>query len=100
MCALLYSNFELGGDYSIALAPYPFYQGPVGAGKSWFANKLVDQSQGSWVRANQDDLGSRDEVARVAREALLAGHSALIDRTNFDVSQRSHWFNLAREVCY
>ena len=66
-------------------------------------------------RCNQDDLGSRHYVERLARESLNGGFSVCIDRTNFDIAwvtlktvtgriltrdenrQRSHWIRIARE---
>lgn len=35
-------------------------------------------------RCNQDDLGTRVKVEKTVREALAAGQSVCIDRTNID----------------
>ena len=69
--------------------------GSVGSGKSYFAERLVAASRGAWVRANQDDLGSRGAVAERAKNALRAGQSVVIDRTNIDIAQRQTWLELA-----
>ncbi|KAL1746814.1 hypothetical protein HDZ31DRAFT_80953 [Schizophyllum fasciatum] len=50
-----------------------------------------------FVRANQDDLGDRREVERVARDALGRGLSVCIDRQNFDARQRATWIDIAGE---
>lgn len=46
--------------------------------------KALEENIPLFKRCNQDDLGSRQAVERVARQALRSGLSACIDRTNFD----------------
>jgi hypothetical protein len=69
--------------------------GLVGCGKSTFAGRLQDASQGRWFRANQDDLGSRNAVLDRASAALAKGQHVIIDRTNVDLGQRATWLDLA-----
>jgi predicted kinase len=46
---------------------------------------------------SQDELKRRDNCLRVASEALRAGSSALIDRTNISIIQRAFFLDLARD---
>ena len=55
-------------------------------------------AQRVWVRVNQDELGTRRRCEDAARDALLAGHSVIVDRTNINPEQRAHWFRVAGEV--
>ncbi|KAL7425040.1 hypothetical protein Q5752_000728 [Cryptotrichosporon argae] len=50
-----------------------------------------------WVRASQDDAPSRrrQECEAVVRAALEAGHNVVVDRVDFDSSQRAHFVSLA-----
>jgi len=70
--------------------------GLVASGKSTFAEALQEHLP-RFRRCNQDDLGNRREVERVARQSLQQGLSVCIDRTNFNAQQRNTWFNIARE---
>lgn len=70
--------------------------GVVGSGKSTFAEAL-QAHEPHFVRANQDDLGDRWEVERLARDALRRGLSVCIDRQNFDARQRATWIEIAGE---
>ena len=47
-----------------------------------------------WVRINQDSLGSRRACEFACEQALRAGSSVIIDRTNIDVSQRATWVGM------
>ncbi|PWN49251.1 P-loop containing nucleoside triphosphate hydrolase protein [Violaceomyces palustris] len=68
--------------------------GVVGSGKSTLARSLHENFD-SWVRCNQDELGSRDAVFSRARRSLLDGKNVIIDRTNIDPPQRRTWLDLA-----
>ncbi|KAG6817529.1 hypothetical protein H0H87_007497 [Tephrocybe sp. NHM501043] len=70
--------------------------GLVGSGKSTFATQL-QQHYPQFHRCNQDDLGDRRQVERLARDCLARGLSVCIDRTNFDSAQRSYWIQIAHE---
>ncbi|RDB23824.1 hypothetical protein Hypma_009019 [Hypsizygus marmoreus] len=70
--------------------------GLVASGKSTFAEQL-QQHYPQFHRCNQDVLGDRRQVERLARETLAQGHSVCIDRTNFNAAQRSYWIKIARE---
>ncbi|KAJ7281888.1 P-loop containing nucleoside triphosphate hydrolase protein [Mycena rebaudengoi] len=70
--------------------------GLIGSGKSTFAQALEDNMP-EFKRCNQDDLGDRRQVENLARASLRTGSSVVIDRTNFDSSQRAHWIKIARE---
>jgi len=70
--------------------------GLIGSGKSTFA-KALEMHIPQFRRCNQDDLGNRRAVERLARESLSEGLSVCIDRTNVDETQRAHWINIARE---
>eukprot|EP01041_Mallomonas_annulata_P000348 gene348-620_t len=78
--------------------------GIPGCGKSTFATSLIDElnkndtfKTKSWKSYNQDVLGKRHNVYNGARAHLETRSSVIIDRCNFDVTQRSHWIKLARE---
>lgn len=64
------------------------------SGKSTVAK--IMESKG-WVRVNQDELGNRKACKRAMQEALQAGKSVVVDRCNFDKSQRQVWVELAHE---
>ena len=50
---------------------------------------------GRFVRVCQDLLKSRPKCEKATREALAAGRSAVIDRTNLDTKQREAWVAIA-----
>lgn len=64
-----------------------------GSGKSTFASILSDLGL---VVVSQDELGSRVRCERRIAEALLARKDVVVDRCNFDVSQRKHWVDYAQ----
>ncbi|KAK4705870.1 unspecific peroxygenase, partial [Phenoliferia sp. Uapishka_3] len=88
--------------------------GVVGSGKSTFAHALVDKVPG-WARVNQDDLGDRRAcedmvkmyLSQVSPPYLVScwrkadalspsqGLNVVLDRQNFDVSQRRSWLEIA-----
>ena len=70
--------------------------GIPGSGKSTFAVSLVRGKPYIYLRVNQDALGSRPACEQLAREALSGGRCPIIDRCNFDPSQRSKFINIAK----
>ncbi|KAG2070241.1 hypothetical protein BDR04DRAFT_1054574 [Suillus decipiens] len=70
--------------------------GLVASGKSTFAQAL-ERHFPQFRRCNQDELGTRQRVENLAHRTLREGLSPCIDRCNFDVIQRSHWINIARQ---
>ena len=70
--------------------------GLQGAGKSHFANMLVQGSHGLWKRVNQDELGSQTRCETVATQALSGGHHVIIDRTNISRKARMPWVAMAQ----
>ncbi|CAB1110131.1 unnamed protein product [Ectocarpus sp. CCAP 1310/34] len=75
-----------GGYRILVLAGIP------GSGKSTLASFLEDMG---WSVVNQDTLGSREKCRRRAQQVLEKGGRVLIDRCNFDQSQRVTWLDLA-----
>ncbi|KAI1789450.1 AAA domain-containing protein [Ganoderma leucocontextum] len=71
--------------------------GLVASGKSTFAQAL-ERYFPQFRRCNQDELGDRRSVEALARQSLREGLSVVIDRTNFDESQRATWIRIAGEV--
>ncbi|TFK89245.1 P-loop containing nucleoside triphosphate hydrolase protein [Polyporus arcularius HHB13444] len=70
--------------------------GLIGSGKSTFAQAL-ERYFPQFQRCSQDELGDRRSVEALARRSLRDGVSVIIDRTNFDESQRATWINIANE---
>jgi predicted kinase len=70
--------------------------GLIASGKSTFAQAL-ERHYPQFRRCNQDELGTRQRVESLAHRTLREGLSPCIDRCNFDVIQRSHWINIARQ---
>lgn len=70
-------------------------QGIPGSGKSTFAQRLQDEY--GWVRVCQDVLGNRHRCVQHARQSLISGRDVVIDRCNFDRSQRRHWVDIVYE---
>ncbi len=66
--------------------------GIPGSGKSFVAEQLREKG---WVIVSQDELGNRKECEKQTASALQQGRSVIIDRTNFDKQQRSHWLRIA-----
>lgn len=65
--------------------------GSPGSGKSTFAKRLVAENS-HWIRANQDELGSRQACERVLR-TCPPNSSVVIDRCNVKRSDRQHWMD-------
>ena len=68
--------------------------GVPGSGKSTFSERLLERAPPPWARISQDKLGTRKRCLSAARAALAEGANVLIDRCNFDATQRSHWLSL------
>ena len=75
--------------------------GIPGCGKSTFVRRLMGElspeHRMKWESLNQDKIGSRRQVEFLTRKELRRGRSVIIDRCNFDVKQRKHWIDIARE---
>ena len=71
--------------------------GLPGSGKSFFACSLERKSLSRFVRINQDSLGTRQKCITSARKALSVGKSVVVDRCNFDTTQREHWIKIGKE---
>ena len=56
-----------------------------------------DEPRRQWLVACQDVLENRNNVLNAARSALSRGQSVVIDRCNFDASQRLHWIQMAAQ---
>lgn len=67
--------------------------GLPGSGKSTYAKAIEKYA----VRINQDILGGRYRCQAECLKALKAGKSVIIDRCNFDESQRLHWIQYAKQ---
>ena len=72
--------------------------GIPGSGKSTFASCLVQGKPWMYVRVNQDQLGNRRACEDLARKALADGKCPIIDRCNFDPSQRKHFLDIAAQT--
>ncbi|KAJ7224470.1 P-loop containing nucleoside triphosphate hydrolase protein [Mycena pura] len=83
-------SFSAGSQFVLILV------GLIGSGKSTFAQAVHETFPG-FIRCNQDELGDRRQVEHLARSSLRQGSSVVIDRTNFDASQRGHWIRIAHE---
>jgi len=66
--------------------------GIPGSGKSTIANELVTLG---WERVNQDEMGTRKVCEQRMEQALQKGKSVVVDRCNFDISQRRTWIKIA-----
>lgn len=71
--------------------------GPQASGKSFFAKRLADSSNGQWVRVNQDLLKTREKCIKTTDEALQAGKSVVIDNTNPARATRALYTDLAKK---
>lgn len=70
--------------------------GLQGSGKSTLSESICQSDPESWVRVNQDTLGNRFACENAVNRALASRKSVIVDRTNFNQSQRSIWVNIAR----
>jgi len=71
--------------------------GIPGSGKSTFANSLESAAPQQYVRINQDTLGNRRKCEEVTRQTLANNKCPIIDRCNFNPSQRRYFLDIARE---
>ena len=72
--------------------------GIPGSGKSTFACSLEKAMPWRYRRINQDTLKTRRKCEVLCRKVLAEGYVAVIDRCNFDETQRSHFLNIASEM--
>jgi predicted kinase len=70
--------------------------GIPGSGKSHFASQLEQAVPNKYVRVNQDTLGNRYRCEEMTRQVLARGICPIIDRCNFDESQRRYFLDIAR----
>lgn len=70
--------------------------GLPGSGKSTLAAHIVSNFP-SFVRVSRDELGSKEKCTIFAKSQLVIGRDLVIDRCNFNSSQRSIWMKLAKE---
>lgn len=66
------------------------------SGKSTLAKAL--EASGKYIRINQDDLGSSNKCKGAMVDALKKNRSVVIDRVNFNESQRKRWIDLAQKM--
>lgn len=95
--------------------------GLPGSGKSTFSRSLIKSNPTKFGRINQDELKTRQKCERKVKQMLLLSTSStstsitssessspqsiqqqqrlcpIIDRCNFDMTQRSTWYRLAEE---
>jgi len=71
--------------------------GLPGSGKSTFAHSLEKAMPWRYHRINQDSTSCRKKCEADCRQSLAYGNSVIIDRCNYDVSQRRSFINIAQE---
>ncbi|KAJ1656679.1 hypothetical protein IWQ61_003795 [Dispira simplex] len=71
--------------------------GLPGSGKTAFAHHLCTHIKG-WVRVSQEDEGTYSVCEAKALASLKQGKNVVIDRCNFDESQRKPWVNLGEHL--
>ena len=71
--------------------------GLPGSGKSTFAQALEKAAPHKYVRINQDALGNRKKCENLMRKTLRRNKCPIIDRCNFDQTQRDHFWKIAIE---
>lgn len=93
---------------SLALYPPSSSSGPgiilliglPGSGKSTFREALLARCPGVRVRViSQDELKTKQKCLEVARSSLMNNYSIIVDRVNFDVSQRAQWLQMLPREC-
>lgn len=72
--------------------------GIPGSGKSTFAYSLEKAMPWKYRRINQDSLKSRQRCESLCKKVLSEGYVAVIDRCNFDQTQRGHFLNIAQKM--
>lgn len=70
--------------------------GLPGSGKSHFAKALAMRNK-KYIRISQDVLKTRIKCESLCRQTLQDGNIPIIDRCNFDSTQRLHFINIANE---
>ncbi|CAG8564071.1 8012_t:CDS:2 [Paraglomus brasilianum] len=68
--------------------------GLPGSGKTLFSTRLCETLEG-WVRVSQDDLGTRNACEDLTKYRLKQNENVIIDRCNFNKSQRRTWIEIA-----
>ncbi len=87
----IYTNLSTDGKPEIVLlAAAP------ASGKSTIARKM--SLSHSFVRVNQDELGSLPACTTAAKKALTNGQCVVVDNTNFNPQTRQTWIALAKEM--
>jgi predicted kinase len=71
--------------------------GTPGSGKTHFSEYWCKRFP-NFKRISQDDLGSRLDCEMQTRKYIKKGFDVIIDRCNFNKSQRKVWINLSREL--
>eukprot|EP00658_Telonema_sp_P-2_P063733 TRINITY_DN5250_c0_g1_i5.p1 TRINITY_DN5250_c0_g1~~TRINITY_DN5250_c0_g1_i5.p1 ORF type:complete len:278 (+),score=61.25 TRINITY_DN5250_c0_g1_i5:117-950(+) len=72
-------------------------------GKSTFCSKLARRIEAAGrvprplERVSQDVLGTRNKCVRACQDGLRTGCHVIIDRCNFDRTQRGHWLKLSKK---
>mmetsp|Transcript_27832 Transcript_27832/g.42397 ORF Transcript_27832/g.42397 Transcript_27832/m.42397 type:complete len:277 (+) Transcript_27832:3-833(+) len=79
---------EEGEQFILILVGLP------GSGKSTFARILEQAMPYKYARINQDKLKTRKRCVSKTKDALQKGLCPIIDRFNFDPSQRQTWIEL------
>jgi chloramphenicol 3-O-phosphotransferase len=87
----LTSTSEVPKPFVLLLAGLP------GSGKSTLAEQLMN-AESKYVHVNQDTLGTRKKCLAAVRNAVLAGTCPIVDRCNFDATQRKWFVDLAKEL--
>jgi len=95
----LYAEFSYSPADKATVEPFILLlMGIPGAGKSTLSQKLQECLPYKYVRINQDELGDRNSCLERARQILLEGKCAVIDRCNMNRQQRSYFIELAKEL--
>ena len=68
--------------------------GPPASGKSTIAKAVFEKN--GYVRANNDDHGTKAKCLKICKEALANGKSVVIDNTNSNISVRSEYLAAAK----
>lgn len=72
------------------------FVGPPAAGKtSFYRHHFADRD---YVWVNQDTLKTAAKCHTVVRQSLQAGKSVVVDNTNRNVTTRSHYIEIAKEL--
>lgn len=71
--------------------------GSPASGKSHAATRVVDGTDGDYVRVNQDTLKTLAKCLRATERALADGKSVVVDNTNRDVATRAKYVNVAEK---